>query len=354
MARRPVVILVVGVAPVCASAPRDPQAADRDRGAPDRGARDRAVRRPGLPPLPAGHGLPRRADRELRGCACLARGVEVRCVDTGLDTPTGGRIKRLEGLLAGEETFCATYADGLADIDLARLLRFHEDHGALATITVVRPELQFGVAELDGVDGRVLGFREKPRSEHWINGGFLCRAPPRCATSTTTGCSSAQPVNGSPPTVSCAPTATRASGSAWTPTRTPSRSTTCGPQAPRPGQASDRPRRITSHDRPRDRPRPRQRRLRCRRPPRPSPGGARRRRDRHARGGSPWSRAWRTCTGGCWSRSTSTAPPRWPWSRPYFGQNVQTAFAVGHARGVTMLAAGERAVPCFSYTPQRS
>jgi glucose-1-phosphate cytidylyltransferase len=101
-------------------------------------------------------------------------GVEVRCVETGLDTPTGGRIKRLEGLLDGEETFCVTYADGLADIDLARLLLFHGDHGALATITVVRPELQFGVAELGGEDGRVLGFREKPRSEHWINGGFLC------------------------------------------------------------------------------------------------------------------------------------------------------------------------------------
>ncbi len=98
----------------------------------------------------------------------------MQCVDTGLDTPTGGRIKRLEGLLADEPTFCVTYADGLADIDLARLLRFHEAHGALATITVVRPELQFGVAELDGEDGRVLGFREKPRSEHWINGGFLC------------------------------------------------------------------------------------------------------------------------------------------------------------------------------------
>ncbi len=101
-------------------------------------------------------------------------GVQVRCVDTGPDTPTGARVKLLEGLLTGEPTFCLTYADGLADIDLARLLRFHESHGALATITVVRPELQFGVAELDGESDRVLGFREKPRSEHWINGGFLC------------------------------------------------------------------------------------------------------------------------------------------------------------------------------------
>jgi glucose-1-phosphate cytidylyltransferase len=100
-------------------------------------------------------------------------GVRVRCLDTGLDTPTGGRIKRLEGPLDGRD-FCATYADGVADIDLSALLSFHGAHGALATMTVVRPELQFGVTELDGEDGRVLGFREKPRSEHWINGGFFC------------------------------------------------------------------------------------------------------------------------------------------------------------------------------------
>ncbi|HWX44354.1 MAG TPA: sugar phosphate nucleotidyltransferase [Solirubrobacteraceae bacterium] len=101
-------------------------------------------------------------------------GVEVQCVDTGLDTQTGGRIKLLEGLLADGPSFCATYADGLADVDLTRLLDFHEGHRALATMTVVRPELQFGVTELEGDDGRVLGFREKPRSEHWINGGFFC------------------------------------------------------------------------------------------------------------------------------------------------------------------------------------
>jgi glucose-1-phosphate cytidylyltransferase len=101
-------------------------------------------------------------------------GVRVECIDTGLDTPTGGRIKLLEPLLCAEPTFCATYADGLADIDLARLLAFHERHGALATMTVVQPELQFGITELDGAGGRVVGFREKPRSEHWINGGFFC------------------------------------------------------------------------------------------------------------------------------------------------------------------------------------
>jgi glucose-1-phosphate cytidylyltransferase len=101
------------------------------------------------------------------------RGVAIECVDTGADTQTGGRIKLLEQRLAGEQTVCATYADGLADIDLQQLLAFHRRHGALATMTVVRPWLQFGVTQLDG-DGRVLGFHEKPRSEHWINGGFFC------------------------------------------------------------------------------------------------------------------------------------------------------------------------------------
>jgi glucose-1-phosphate cytidylyltransferase len=100
-------------------------------------------------------------------------GVSVECVDTGLETQTGGRIKLLEPLLGGEERFCATYADGVADIDLQALLEFHAEHRALATMTVVRPELQFGVTEL-APDGRVEGFREKPRSDHWINGGFFC------------------------------------------------------------------------------------------------------------------------------------------------------------------------------------
>jgi glucose-1-phosphate cytidylyltransferase len=100
-------------------------------------------------------------------------GVSVECVQTGLETHTGGRIKLLESRLAGERLFCATYADGLADIDLDALLRFHRTHGSLASMTVVRPQLQFGVTELDAED-RVSGFREKPTSEHWINGGFFC------------------------------------------------------------------------------------------------------------------------------------------------------------------------------------
>jgi glucose-1-phosphate cytidylyltransferase len=102
-------------------------------------------------------------------------GIAVECVDTGLDTPTGGRIVRLTERLDGER-FCATYADGVADIDLGALLDFHRGHGALATMTVVRPHLQWGVAEI-GDDHKVEGFVEKPRSEGWINGGFFCFEP---------------------------------------------------------------------------------------------------------------------------------------------------------------------------------
>jgi len=99
-------------------------------------------------------------------------GVEVECLDTGLDTPTGGRVARLGERLEGG-AFCVTYADGVADIDLAALLSFHRERQVLGTMTVVQPRLQWGVAEL-GAGGKVEGFVEKPRSEHWINGGFFC------------------------------------------------------------------------------------------------------------------------------------------------------------------------------------
>jgi glucose-1-phosphate cytidylyltransferase len=100
-------------------------------------------------------------------------GASVECVDTGVDTPTGGRVHRVRHLLDGR--FCLTYADGVADIDLEALVAHHEAARALATMTVVRPELPFGVAELDGA--RVRTFREKPVSEHWVNGGFLVLEP---------------------------------------------------------------------------------------------------------------------------------------------------------------------------------
>jgi len=102
----------------------------------------------------------------------LPEGLTIDCVRTGEETPTGGRIARVRDRLGGAR-FCATYADGVADIDLAELLAFHRVHGGLATMTVVQPRLQFGVARLNGRD-EVEGFEEKPQFEGWINGGFFC------------------------------------------------------------------------------------------------------------------------------------------------------------------------------------
>ena len=102
-------------------------------------------------------------------------GTEIECLDTGLDTPTGGRLSLARERLA-EDTFCLTYSDGVADVDVAALLAFHREGGRLGTVTVVRPNLQWGVARLNGT-GAVEGFEEKPRSEHWINGGFFCLEP---------------------------------------------------------------------------------------------------------------------------------------------------------------------------------
>jgi glucose-1-phosphate cytidylyltransferase len=103
------------------------------------------------------------------------RGTQIECVFTGLDTPTGGRLLKAAEAIGGER-FCVAYADGVADIDLIALLDEHDRHRATATMTVVRPELPFGVAELNG-DGVVRAFVEKPRSERWINGGFFCFEP---------------------------------------------------------------------------------------------------------------------------------------------------------------------------------
>jgi glucose-1-phosphate cytidylyltransferase len=101
--------------------------------------------------------------------------VEIECVDTGPDTPTGGRVAKAAERLRGG-TFCLTYADGVADIDLPSLVAFHERQDRLATMTVVRPYSQWGIALVDG-DEAVTGFQEKPRLDYWINGGFFCLEP---------------------------------------------------------------------------------------------------------------------------------------------------------------------------------
>ncbi len=101
--------------------------------------------------------------------------VEIECVDTGLETNTGGRVALARGHLEAG-TFCLTYADGVADIDLAAQAGFHRDRGGEATMTVVRPQIQWGIAVI-GDSERVTGFEEKPRLDSWINGGFFVCEP---------------------------------------------------------------------------------------------------------------------------------------------------------------------------------
>ena len=100
---------------------------------------------------------------------------KVHLIDTGADTMTGGRIKRLQGVV-GDEPFMCTYGDGLASIDVAKLAAFHRSQGRQATVTAVHPPARFGVLEIDGT--RVKRFEEKPQaSEGWINGGFFVFEP---------------------------------------------------------------------------------------------------------------------------------------------------------------------------------
>lgn len=99
----------------------------------------------------------------------------VTVVDTGEETMTGGRLARIRDYL-GDDDFCMTYGDGVADIDIAGLIGFHRNHGGQATVTRVLPPGRFGALELDG--DRVTGFREKPQDgEAWINGGFFVLSP---------------------------------------------------------------------------------------------------------------------------------------------------------------------------------
>ena len=101
----------------------------------------------------------------------------VTMVDTGLETMTGGRIKRIRNYLDDNEPFCLTYGDGVADIDIARLVDFHKSHDRQATVTAVPSPGRFGILDLDGNDD-VTRFHEKPANEMgWINGGFFVLDP---------------------------------------------------------------------------------------------------------------------------------------------------------------------------------
>jgi len=99
----------------------------------------------------------------------------VTLVDTGERTFTGGRLRRVKDHI-GDESFCFTYGDGVADIDLSTLIAFHKAHGKKATLTAIKPPGRYGAIDIDG--NRVLNFREKPAGDGaWINGGFFVLQP---------------------------------------------------------------------------------------------------------------------------------------------------------------------------------
>jgi glucose-1-phosphate cytidylyltransferase len=99
---------------------------------------------------------------------------QVELIETGRWTNTGGRIKRLAPFI-GNETFCMTYGDGVADVDLTKLVEFHRSHGRLATVTAVHPPARFGQLEMEG--DKVWSFSEKPIDQGWINGAFFVLEP---------------------------------------------------------------------------------------------------------------------------------------------------------------------------------
>jgi len=92
--------------------------------------------------------------------------------DTGLDTNTGGRIKKIEAFVKGD-IFFATYGDGLSNVDIKSLVKFHKKHKKIATVVAVRPRSQFGIMSIDSHTDAITHFQEKPFLDHWINGGFF-------------------------------------------------------------------------------------------------------------------------------------------------------------------------------------
>jgi glucose-1-phosphate cytidylyltransferase len=99
---------------------------------------------------------------------------KVTLVDTGEETQTGGRLKRVANYIDGD--FCMTYGDGISSVDIKALLRFHESHGKLATMTAVQPQGRFGALEVEGTS--IKSFLEKPKGDGgWVNGGFFVLNP---------------------------------------------------------------------------------------------------------------------------------------------------------------------------------
>ncbi|MFT2210799.1 glucose-1-phosphate cytidylyltransferase [Rhizobium giardinii] len=107
-----------------------------------------------------------------------AENWRVTLIDTGENSMTGGRLKRVASYLKDEEAFCFTYGDGVSNVDIGKTIAFHKSHGKQATVTAVRPPARYGALQLDGTE--VQGFIEKPEGEGgFINGGFFVLSP-RC------------------------------------------------------------------------------------------------------------------------------------------------------------------------------
>jgi len=107
---------------------------------------------------------------------CSTEDWRVSLIETGLDTMTGGRLRRVRAFLDAEEAFFMTYGDGVADIDVTALLSHHKAEGRLATVSAVRPPGRFGALEI--TDGAVTAFHEKPQGDNaYINGGFFVLSP---------------------------------------------------------------------------------------------------------------------------------------------------------------------------------
>ncbi len=101
---------------------------------------------------------------------------KVTLIDTGLNTMTGGRVKRMKEFMGTDNPIMLTYGDGVSDINIDSLLKFHKSHGKMVTMTAVRPVARFG--ELEIVDDKVLNFEEKPQlHQGWINGGYFVIEP---------------------------------------------------------------------------------------------------------------------------------------------------------------------------------
>lgn len=120
------------------------------------------------------------ADNKMEVHHRQAEPWKVTLVNTGEDTMTGGRLKRVVDYVKNEDAFCFTYGDGVADVDVAATIAYHRSHGKLATVTAVQPPGRYGALQLQGE--AVRGFTEKPRGDGGlINGGFFVLSP-KCLT----------------------------------------------------------------------------------------------------------------------------------------------------------------------------